>query len=245
MTRNIARSPSPDVSGKFKPTLKQTIYILTFLLLTSCGQLNSEQTTPIITDTTSISTNAITTNIVKTDIVELKETLNKEDLPVNDYLTERLKPIRANFKRINSIKNWTDIVVEELFESTEGGEAKYYYKNGRLEKIVARHYGETFQLLVEYYLLDGQLSFAFEKLRKYNRPLYYDTTAMRANNDTEAFDLSKSEIIEDRSYFEKGKLLHQINNEDCGSPLADNYLLEEQERIKADFSKLMAKKPNR
>lgn len=221
--------------------MKQTIYILTFLLLTSCEQSKSEQTTTTVSDTT-------TTNDT-TDTVELKETFNEEDLPVNDYLTDRLKPIRENFKRINSITNWTSIDTEGLSESTEGGEAKFYYQNGQLEKIVARRYGEEFQLLTEYYLLNEQLSFVFEKSHKYNRPLYYDTTAMKENNDTEAFDIDKSEIIEDRSYFDNGKLLHQINNQDCGSPFADDYLLEEQKRIKTDFDKLIRqtgnKKPNR
>ncbi len=213
--------------------MKQTIYILTFFLLTSCGQQKTEQTITTVSDTTTKN------NAVTTDTIELKETFSEEDLPVNEYLTNRLKPIRANFKRINSITNWTSIDTKELSESTEGEEAKFYYQNGQLEKIATRHYGETFQLLTEYYLLKGQLSFVFEKRHKYNRPLYYDTTAMKENNDTEAVDIDKSEIIEDRSYFENGKLLHQINNQDCGSPFADDYLLEEQKRIKRDFDKLV------
>ena len=184
------------------------------------------------------------------DTFQLKETFNEEDIPVNEYLTDRLKPIRINFKRINSIKNWTSVDTEELSGSTEGGEAKYYFKKVQLEKIVARHYGETFQLQTEYYLLKGQLSFVFERRHKYNRPLYYDSTAMKENNDTEAFDFDKSEVIEDRSYFENGKLLHQINNQDRISPFADDYLLEEQKKIKADFDRLIEQtkskqKPNR
>ena len=150
-------------------------------------------------------------------------------------MTERLKPIRANFKRINSISEWEAIYKKDLLESTEGGEAKFYYSHEQLEKITTRHFGETLQQLREYYLLNGQLSFVFEKSYNYNRPIYYDTTTMKENNDREAFDFEKSEIIEDRSYFEKGKLLHQINNQDCGSPFADDYLLGEQKRIKSDF----------
>lgn len=214
--------------------MKQTIYIWTFLLVASCGQPKSEQAASTVSDTITANNNLVTT-----DTVELKETFNEEDLPVNEYLTDRLKPIRANFKRINSITNWTSIETEELSESTEGGEAKIYYQNGQLEKIVTRHYGETFQLLTEYYLMNGQLSFVFEKRHKYNRPLYYDIKAMKENNDTEAFDFDKSEIIEKRSYFENGKLLHQINNQDCGSPFANDYLLEEQKRIKTYFDKLI------
>ncbi|MEO6254797.1 MAG: hypothetical protein ABIO79_15915 [Ferruginibacter sp.] len=96
---------------------------------------------------------------------------------------------------------------------------------------MTRHYGETFQQLTEYYLLKGQLSFVFEKSYKYNRPIYYDSAS-------QAFDFEKFEIIEDRSYFENRKLIHQVNNQDCGSPFADNYLLEEQKRLNPDFDKL-------
>jgi hypothetical protein len=173
------------------------------------------------------------------DTVELKETFDQEDLPVNDYLTEKLQPIRDNFKRINSIASWTANKTKDIWETPEGGIAKFYYLNKQLEKITTRHFGETFQLLTEYYILNGQLSFVFEKSYKYNRPMYYDSTAMKENNDIEAFDFEKSEIMEDRSYFENGKLLHQLNSEDCGSPFADDYLREEQKRIKADFEKLI------
>jgi len=176
-------------------------------------------------------------NLAKDTI--LRETYNEDDIVVNEYLNDRLKSIRKNFRRINSITNWTSIIKKDLWETTEGGEANFYYSNGILEKIVTRHFGETFQQLSEYYLLNEQLSFVFEKAYKYNRPMYYDSTKMKANNDNEAFDFEKSEIIEDRSYFEKGKLIHQINNQDCGSPFADDYLLDEQKRIKTYFDQLV------
>ncbi len=34
--------------------------------------------------------------------------------------------------------------------------------------------------------------------------MFYDTKAMKENNDSEAFDFKKSEITETRNYFEKG-----------------------------------------
>lgn len=69
--------------------MKQIINILVFLLLASCGQLNFAQT-PV-------------TNSFQSGTVELKETISEENLPINDYLTDKLKPIRENFKRVNSI----------------------------------------------------------------------------------------------------------------------------------------------
>lgn len=172
----------------------------------------------------------------------LKDTFQQEDTAYSEYFAGRLKPIRENFKRINSISRWTSIDKKELDESTEGGEATFYYSIRTLEKIVTRHYGETYQQLTEYYLLNGQLSFVLEKSYHYNRPIYYDATSMKANNDTQAFDFDKSEVVEDRSYFDKGKLIHQVNNQDCGSPFANDYLLTEGKRIFSNFDKLTPRK---
>lgn len=174
------------------------------------------------------------------DTTILQTSFQQTDTAYNDYLISQLAPIRANFKRINSISQWSTTSTKELEESTEGGEAIFYYMNGVLEKIATRHFGETFQQLTEYYLLDGQLSFVFEKALKYNRPIYYDSVAMKENNDNEAFDIKKSEIVENRSYFAHGKLLHQVNNQDCGSPFSKEYLLDEQKRLMPDFERLKA-----
>jgi hypothetical protein len=168
----------------------------------------------------------------------LSESYNEIDNPTNEYLGSELKSIRENFKKINSIQNWDNILEKELSETTEKGVVKYYYENKVLQKFVTRNFGETFQILTEYYLLNGKLSFVFEKSYEYNRPIYYNLKSAAENNDTEKFDIEKSEIIETRNYFINGKLIHQINNQDCGSPFADDYLLEEENRIKERFTKL-------
>jgi hypothetical protein len=213
-----------------------TYYILSFsiLLFIGCGVDNNNAVTK---DSSTISTSK--SDSLQRDTFQLRETFNEEDLPVNEYLTEELKPIRANFKRINSISNWTNIKTKDIWETTEGGEAKFYYVNGQLEKITTHHFGETFQKLTEYYLLKGELSFVFEKTYEYNRPIYQDSTAMKEMKDTETFKLEKSEIVEDRSYFNNRKLIHQISSQDCGSSFADSYLIKEQKRIQTDFAKLI------
>jgi len=61
---------------------------------------------------------------------------------------------------------------------------------------------------------------------------------MIENNDTEVFDVEKSKITEKRSYFENGKLFHQINQE-SDSPLTDDYLLQEEKEIKTYFDQLI------
>lgn len=160
------------------------------------------------------------------------------DTVFEEYLGERLKPIRANFKRINEITEWTSVDKRKLNQSTEGGAATYYFLQDTLLKVVAIHFGETGKNKKEFYTKNGQLSFVFEQQFQYNRPITWDSTAMQENNDTETFDIDKSEIIEDRSYFENGVLIRQMNNQDCGSPFTEDYLEEEQVRLKAEFEKL-------
>ena len=176
---------------------------------------------------------------ILSDTSILRMTYREEDTIYNEYLLERLKRIRENFKRINSIDKWSSITKEEFNESTEGGEASFYYSNQILEKIITRHYGEMFQRLTEYYLLHGKLSFVVEKTIRYNGPIYYDSVAMKENDDDQSFNLDSSKIEEDRSYFENNKLIHQVNNEDCGSPMAADYLLKEEKRILGKFESLM------
>ncbi|MDA0740594.1 MAG: hypothetical protein O2862_01625, partial [Bacteroidetes bacterium] len=166
-----------------------------------------------------------------------KDSLNG-DTVFEEYLGERLKSIRANFNRINEITEWTSVDKRKLNQSTEGGAATYYFLQDTLLKVVAIHFGETGKSIQEFYTKNGQLSFVFEQQYQYNRPMTWDSTAMQENNDTETFDIDKSEIIEDRSYFENGILIRQINNQDCGSPFAEDYLKEEQVRLKKEFEKL-------
>lgn len=173
------------------------------------------------------------------DSVILKESFQEEDEEVNEYLTETLEPIRGNFKRINSKTNWTKIDTIDVWESTEGGFAIFFYSKNILEKIITRHFGEMGQSICEYYLLNEELSFVFDKRFEYNRPFYWDSIRMKQFDDDQVFDFDKSEIVEERSYFEKGELIHQLNNQDCGSPFSEDYLHEEQLRILKQFNDLL------
>jgi hypothetical protein len=211
---------------------------LSFIACNTSTPSNTEQT---ITETQldSTSEDVVPETPLPTDSIELKECSHEEDVINNDYLKEELVSIRQNFKRINSIDKWESISTKELWESTEGGQVNYYYSKQGLEKIVARQFGETGQLLIEYYLINGKLSFVFQKSYRYNRPLFYDSASMKMNDDDQVFDFELSEIIEDRSYFKNGKLLHQINSQDCGAPFSEEYLQDEQKRLMKEFEKLM------
>ena len=145
-----------------------------------------------------------------------------------------LRPIRANFQRISTISRWSSVVTRDLEEPGEGGEATFYYADERLEKVVTRHFGEMGQQQADYYLLNGQLSFVLEKLYRYNRPIYYDSTAMQQALDTEAFAFDSSAVAERRSYFAQNQLVHQIPRSGPAASVTQP-LPQEQERINAEF----------
>lgn len=167
------------------------------------------------------------------------ESHNETDVLINDYMKEELAPIRANFKRINSIKKWSKVVQKDVYRSTEGGYVCFYYLKDKIEKIVERNFGESGQAISEFYLLNGELSFVLERSYHYNRPLYWDSTQMKESNDTEVFDFEKSEIMEDRAYFINGKMVHAVVSGDCGSPFNQEYLDEEGKRLKSELKALM------
>lgn len=174
------------------------------------------------------------------DTVKINETFNENDTTNRKGLQKQLKPIQSNFKRINSITKWTSVKKKNIEgESAEGGEATFYYTDKGLEKVIARHYGEMGQKLIEYYLLNGQLSFVFEKEYRYNRPLFYDAKAMTENNDTEAFDLKKSEITMTRNYFENGNIILINATTGRGYNIGADYPAEQEKEIKEDFKRFL------
>jgi hypothetical protein len=115
-------------------------------------------------------------------------------------------------------------------DSSEGGEVTYYYSNELLEKVIVKRFGETGKKITEYYIQNNKLSFVFEKLTKYNNHI---------NNEN--FNMDNAKITEERSYFENGKLIRQINNQDCGSPFALDYLEEENKRLNKEYNEILLK----
>lgn len=172
--------------------------------------------------------------------VKIGETLIDKDTTGSKSLKNRIKPIQANFKSINSVTKWTAVKKKDIEgESAEGGEATFYYTDKGLQKVIAKHYGEMGQKSIEYYLLNGQLSFVFEKEYKYNRPLFYGAKAMKENNDTEAFDLKKSKIIMTRNYFENGNIIMITSTTGRGFNISADYPAEQEKGIKEDFKRLL------
>lgn len=165
---------------------------------------------------------------------QLKQSSSDEGEFSDKELNQAIPEIRENVKRINTISHWTRIDYKDVWETTEGGEAHFYYHGNQLEKISIRQFGEMFQQSGEYYLKNGHLSFVFERVLRYNRPIYYDSSAMKENGDTVVFDIEKSVIEEKRSYFKKEKLIHQTKEQNGISSDRES----EQKRIVSDFDLL-------
>lgn len=142
-----------------------------------------------------------------------------------DYLAEKLKPIKTNFQKINNRTNWTEIKKIELWESTEGGQATFYFFKDSIKKIVVRTFGETFQKIDEYYTFNGQVSFSYEKTYKYNRPIGWDSKKMKEMGDDELWDFNKSEIIEERSYYRNNTSVDNYLDYPCRIGVSSNLYL--------------------
>ena len=161
--------------------------------------------------------------------------------PLDTLHDGRLIAVRQLAGHLDALprRAWSRVQKVELYESTEGGEAIFYYLRGQPQKITTQYLGETGQQRTIFYLRGGQpaLVLVLERTYQYNRPMNYDSAAMRANADTEVFDFAKATIATTRSYFDHGQLLYQAT-----SPANDSaaYLLREQRRLTTQLHSLLA-----
>ena len=82
-------------------------------------------------------------------------------------------------------------------------------QNGVVKKIVAEHFGESWNSLTEYYVKNGKVYFIFDKAEKYNVPYYVDSKWYKENKlkNGEVFDKRKSKFSEQRYYFDENEKL--------------------------------------
>jgi hypothetical protein len=144
-----------------------------------------------------------------------------------------LKPIKENFTRINSQKNWTKIDSLSLIDGDSF--TQLFYTKKVLEKLIHTNYGETGKRITEYYFLNHQLSFVLEQEQQYNiSPMITKLDPVNYPEITELFDPKKTRITEARSYFSNGKLIHQV----ASNPNTKLNLIAEEKRIKAEYKRI-------
>lgn len=211
------------------------------LLIMSCSSESSKGSEKVIKSVEIEESNDSTIAVIPLlEYFILKESFNKDDAIVNNYLSNELQPIRENFRRVNSITEWSRIDSVNLEESIKGGMADFYYKkNNVLEKIIVKYFAEEYQELNEYYLLEGELSFILERSSDYSRTVFMDSAEMKLDEYGHLNFYDNSEIQTDRSYFKKRQLLHKLESGDCGSPFAKEYIESEQKRLLDQFDKLI------
>lgn len=97
-----------------------------------------------------------------------------------------------------------------LNESTEGGHALCYRKEGKLLKVDEQIFGESFSNQTQWYLNENAPVFVYERICRYNRPINWDSSLMKENGDNEVYQPERSKIRETGYFFEQGKLVLKV-----------------------------------
>lgn len=97
--------------------------------------------------------------------------------------------IRQDFQRIEALgpdAHQHTIALEGF--SSEGGEARVYFEDGRVAKIAARHMGESGRTAEDYYFRGNSLIFVFRRASQYDQPF---GNVQRTDEDRFYFDRAR------------------------------------------------------
>jgi hypothetical protein len=112
-----------------------------------------------------------------------------------DSVEKWIIQINADYATINSDTTKFTKTEKDIFgQSSEGGLLKMYHEGGIVRKAILTLYGENGQVTNEYYLVNGQLIFLFQKGMRYKRPINEGRTEIQGQD-------------EDRFYFRNKKLI--------------------------------------
>lgn len=162
--------------------------------------------------------------------------VTETDTLTNSIIRARQLQIDSLVGIIESTKIWTR---KDSFSFDKATTAYYYYKQKNLLKITTEIFGENSKSVTTYFLHQDKLAFVHANIEEYNRPYYYDSAAMKENNDTEAFDPNKSKLTTINSYFESNIV---GNPEDSG----DGSVAYSQDQVfLIGYGILMEKRPKR
>ena len=199
--------------------MRLLITILTFLTLIGCND-NGEK---------SVSQNDRLELVPEPD-KDLREKYEQQeknsmkgDTVFEEYLGDRLKPIRDKLKPLSNRQEWTAVDKRKIKTINGNGAAVYYFLDQELKKIRLLENTDSTDRFVEFYLEDQNLFFVFER----------QTDNHELKNDPEFY-----EPFEDSLFFDQGQLIRIKSNMDCGAPFAKDYRQEEQVRLQTEFEKL-------
>lgn len=191
---------------------------MTFLILFSCNDDGQK----------SVSKNEKHELLQEPD-KDLKGKYEKEkdslttDTTYQEFMGEKLKPIRKKLKPLLNSQKWTSMDKRKIDTKKGNGAAVYFFLDKELRKIRLLESTDSTDRFVEFYLDDNKLFFIFER----------HTNNYELKNDHEFY-----EPFEDSLFFENDELIRIKSNMDCGAPFAEDYRKEEQIRLKTEFKKL-------
>jgi hypothetical protein len=139
----------------------------------------------------------------------------------------RIKEIKSIDNLCNKLetKKWKKVKKYDLTEGDSG--TNVYYTESGLQKITHINFRETGKNIITYYLVNKLIIKVSETEYNYHGN-YADPT------------LNKKETTEEtsKSYFQKGKMFHQIG-EDCGSPFTQDFLDAETIRLQERYKEIL------
>jgi hypothetical protein len=145
----------------------------------------------------------------------------------NGFCQYRIKEIKAidNLCHKLDIKKWNQVKKYSLIEGDSG--TKLYYAENSLQKLTHTNYGEIGKQIIIFYLINKQIVKVTETEYQYHGN-YADTTLNKNKTTKET----------SKSYFQKGKMFHQIG-EDCGSPFTKDFLDSETIRLQERYKEIL------
>ncbi len=150
----------------------------------------------------------------------LDVSFKEKDRPFSKKYDRMLHPIRENFFSINSKTDWGKVKTKK--EPHKHAIITYYYAKNRLKKVIKRVFRKESQQLIEYYLLNGKLSFVFEKSYYYADADLSDNPQLIRLRD--GHTISESAFYTDRYYFKEGQVVRLLDSRDCGAPFSREFL---------------------
>lgn len=191
--------------------------------MTSCKENNPK--TEEIVETTNAQDSS--EEEVQKDLLSVLT--DEKDLLVNEGSEQVVKSLIPAFNRINAFTEWAQVSTMDFTTETGEGVTKLYYnKELQVEKIVVRKYDKEQQSLDVYYLKEGGVALVINQVLVYN-----------VDVKDKAFSAEASEYTKDCNYFVENKLVSIMNNQDCGTPFAQDYLVKVDKEIKEEVKKLI------
>jgi hypothetical protein len=142
-----------------KTTMKQKIYILAFLILTSCGQSNSEQEIPTVSDTVSTGNILIVSySFIIDNNLKVQHNFSEEDHSIDDSRKESL----SDFEKATLYK-LTDTIsadyngdgfIDKAFYKKENETSGIIIKHGQTNEEFKIGFGKQFAHLTEFNWVD-------------------------------------------------------------------------------------------